>query len=167
MNFIRAIFRSSKEVKKLVGTDYLGNKYYEIPEDAKVLGEKLKQRRFVESNISHYEYKPGMIPYEWEAWIRGNRKDPPTPEEIAKRENQTLKVQQLAKALEEKEAQVDDVSACIDGQQKPFEDVTKHVEGHAKSEGHTSTSEIGSKSDAASTENVFKPTAWQPGKKGK
>ncbi|XP_071953718.1 NADH dehydrogenase [ubiquinone] 1 alpha subcomplex assembly factor 2-like [Antedon mediterranea] len=160
MNFIRAIFRSSKEVKKLIGTDHLGNKYYEVPEDAKVLGEKLKTRRFVESNISHYEYEPGMIPYEWEAWMRGNRKLPPSAEEIAGREQQTKSVQQKAKELEENEKQAEFTNI------QTAEEVT--TESHTKPEGHASApvyKKIDGESDAVSTGNEFQPAAWKPGKK--
>jgi NADH:ubiquinone oxidoreductase subunit len=69
----------SKEIKELVGTDQLGNKYYYIPEYKNWTGQIIREKRFVEAaNKNEIDYDIGNIPTEWEAWIRKTRKIPPT-----------------------------------------------------------------------------------------
>ncbi|XP_042585520.1 NADH dehydrogenase [ubiquinone] 1 alpha subcomplex assembly factor 2 isoform X1 [Cyprinus carpio] len=70
-------------VKEHVGTDHLGNKYYYIPEQKSWTGRVSRPRRLVEAaNPNEFEYMEGNIPSEWDAWIRGRRKQPPTIENL-------------------------------------------------------------------------------------
>ncbi|KAK7934287.1 hypothetical protein WMY93_005183 [Mugilogobius chulae] len=42
------------------------------------LGRLVRAKRTMEAaNPSEYEYMEGSIPIEWDAWIRGRRKEPP------------------------------------------------------------------------------------------
>ncbi|KAK9509490.1 hypothetical protein O3M35_006798 [Rhynocoris fuscipes] len=67
--------RSFKGV--LVGEDYNGNKYYEIPSDR-----KRPARYFVAADRKEESFEVERLPVEWEAWLRYRRKAPPTNEEI-------------------------------------------------------------------------------------
>ncbi|KAJ0067621.1 hypothetical protein NL108_008943, partial [Boleophthalmus pectinirostris] len=41
----------------------------------------VRAKRMVEAaNPSEFEYMEGSIPIEWDAWIRGRRKEPPSEE---------------------------------------------------------------------------------------
>lgn len=61
----------------LVGEDYYGTKYYEVPH--KTDSFKRPSRYFVPVNKNDHEQE---IPAEWEAWLRNRRKDPPTQKEL-------------------------------------------------------------------------------------
>ncbi|PIK33952.1 putative mimitin, mitochondrial [Apostichopus japonicus] len=50
--YFRSIFKASKDVKKLVGTDKLGNKYFEIVSESI----KAKPKRSMESSQEHVDY---------------------------------------------------------------------------------------------------------------
>lgn len=60
------------------GTDYFGNKYYEIPASET---RRRGSRYFVPPDKENFEQER---PAEWESWLRGRRKDPPTEEELAR-----------------------------------------------------------------------------------
>lgn len=62
------------------GADYLGNKYYEIPVSASSARSR-PSRWFEPPNEDDFDNE---MPAEWESWLRGRRKEPPTEEEIAK-----------------------------------------------------------------------------------
>ncbi|XP_022087175.1 mimitin, mitochondrial-like [Acanthaster planci] len=157
MNVFRALLRLGR-TKVHVGTDHLGNKYYEIPEKAAITskGGYLKARRTVESPYSHAEYEEGMIPLEWEAWVRGKRNNPPTQEEIDKREQKTQLVKKRAQELEQKDQE---------RQTKDYEEGLVAKPAQTKQIGHASAP-VYDKVDSAesvSTGKDFEPSAWQPG----
>uniref|UniRef100_A0AC34QA57 NADH dehydrogenase [ubiquinone] 1 alpha subcomplex subunit 12 n=1 Tax=Panagrolaimus sp. JU765 TaxID=591449 RepID=A0AC34QA57_9BILA len=83
-NLNRAISREAEKV--FIGTDSVGNKYYEY-----------KGGRTQRSNIKR-GYEPvvegGKPPLEWDAWLKGTRRFPPSDEEIAL--NRQRQQQQLA-----------------------------------------------------------------------
>uniref|UniRef100_A0A1Q3FLC0 Putative mimitin mitochondrial n=2 Tax=Culex tarsalis TaxID=7177 RepID=A0A1Q3FLC0_CULTA len=62
----------------LVGEDYFGNKYFEIPANPS-LGQTRNQRWFEPTEKEAYNQE---VTAEWEAWLRGRRKEPPTEEEL-------------------------------------------------------------------------------------
>ncbi|XP_060241686.1 NADH dehydrogenase [ubiquinone] 1 alpha subcomplex assembly factor 2 isoform X2 [Meriones unguiculatus] len=86
MGWLRGVLRLvsgavSREVRELVGTDHLGNKYYYIAPYKNWRGQTIREKRFVEAaNKKEVDYEAGDIPTEWEAWIRRTRKTPPTME---------------------------------------------------------------------------------------
>ncbi|XP_053689758.1 NADH dehydrogenase [ubiquinone] 1 alpha subcomplex assembly factor 2 [Sabethes cyaneus] len=77
-NFINSL-KPRQYKGNFVGEDYFGNKYYEIPANAS-LGQRRNQRWFEPTTKETYDQE---ITAEWEAWLRGRRKLPPTPEELA------------------------------------------------------------------------------------
>lgn len=62
---------------KLMGEDYFGTKYYEIPISS--TSKKKKPSRYFKAINDDFEQE---IPAEWEAWLRYRRKEPPTFTEI-------------------------------------------------------------------------------------
>ncbi|CAH2007445.1 unnamed protein product [Acanthoscelides obtectus] len=62
-----------------MGTDYFGNKYYEIAANA-TLGRR-RQRWFDPPVKDDFMQE---MPAEWEAWLRGRRKEPPSEQEVLK-----------------------------------------------------------------------------------
>lgn len=77
----------------LVGKDYLGNKYYEIPGATRKLSSRWFEPPGGEKNFDH------EIPAEWEAWLRGRRKIPPSVEEVEKNLKIMLQTKENAEAL--------------------------------------------------------------------
>ncbi|XP_058837768.1 NADH dehydrogenase [ubiquinone] 1 alpha subcomplex assembly factor 2-like [Topomyia yanbarensis] len=63
-----------------MGEDYFGNKYYEIPANPSI-GQRRVQRWFEPTEKEAYGQE---ITAEWEAWLRGRRKEPPTAEELTR-----------------------------------------------------------------------------------
>ncbi|XP_076254069.1 NADH dehydrogenase [ubiquinone] 1 alpha subcomplex assembly factor 2 isoform X2 [Rhynchophorus ferrugineus] len=72
-----------------MGTDYFGNKYYEIPVNASSARSK-PSRWFEPPEKDNFQQE---MPAEWEAWLRGRRKVPPTEEELKR----NLAIMQLKK----------------------------------------------------------------------
>ena len=64
----------------LIGSDYLGNKYYEIPQSD---SNRRTARWFVPKDGDEDKFDHAL-PAEWEAWLRQRRKIPPTEEEVMK-----------------------------------------------------------------------------------
>lgn len=62
----------------LKGTDYFGNKYFEIPANPST-GKRRDSRWFEPPEKDNFEQE---MPAEWEAWLRGRRREPPTDEEV-------------------------------------------------------------------------------------
>lgn len=82
--------------RKLVGEDFFGTKYYEIPRSSTSRFKK-PARYFQPVNDFDQE-----IPPEWEAWLRHRRKEPPTLEEIET--NYKMVVNKKLKAAEKEAA---------------------------------------------------------------
>ena len=55
------------------------------------------------TKMNPMEYTPGLIPIEWEAWIRGKRERPPTHEELIAEQRRVKTLQERAKQVEEKD----------------------------------------------------------------
>ncbi|CAB0005641.1 unnamed protein product [Nesidiocoris tenuis] len=80
-NFVKSIKPlGSKE--KIVGTDYLGNTYYEVI-PTKNSHRTRASRYYLPKNKDETKFDE-PIPAEWEAWLRLRRREPPTAEEIAR-----------------------------------------------------------------------------------
>ncbi|ODM86922.1 Mimitin, mitochondrial, partial [Orchesella cincta] len=62
----------------LIGKDNFGNQYFEIPADPSI--GKRKDARWFEPVVKDNFMQE--MPAEWEAWLRGRRKEPPTVEEV-------------------------------------------------------------------------------------
>ncbi|XP_012261297.2 NADH dehydrogenase [ubiquinone] 1 alpha subcomplex assembly factor 2 [Athalia rosae] len=71
-------FKPRRFTGDLVGSDYLGNKYYQHSQHA-TSEKKLPARYFVPKIEDNFEQE---IPAEWEAWLRHRRKEPPAESEV-------------------------------------------------------------------------------------
>lgn len=78
-NFINSL-RPRQLKGELRGTDYHGTKYFEIPKFASS-GNTRRERWFEPVVKENFEQ---TIPAEWESWLRGRRREPPTEEEVLK-----------------------------------------------------------------------------------
>ncbi|XP_017578853.1 NADH dehydrogenase [ubiquinone] 1 alpha subcomplex assembly factor 2 [Pygocentrus nattereri] len=158
--FASLLRRTFGAVREHVGTDHFGNKYYYIPEQKTWTGRVVRARRLVEaSNPSEFEYMEGHIPSEWDAWIRGRRKDPPTIEELLK--NECYREQIKIKA---KEAEAKDMAL----QAKEYEEGLVARPLQTQITGHAAATQYGQpdiSEDPVSTANTFQPGSWAPPKK--
>ncbi|XP_068105707.1 NADH dehydrogenase [ubiquinone] 1 alpha subcomplex assembly factor 2 [Hyperolius riggenbachi] len=151
--------RSLGSVKHHMGTDQFGNKYYYIPEQKSWTGQAVRARRIVEPvEKDVYKYEFGNIPTEWEAWIRGKRKDPPTIEEILKNELQRQEVSSKVQELLQQEARLQST------EEKGLltEPMKTQVKGHASA---STYGKVTSSEEPTSTANTFEPGSWNPQKK--
>lgn len=76
INFINSL-KPRRFTGDLQGTDYLGNKYYEIPADSSL--NRRRSRYFEPPKEKDFDHE---MPSEWESWLRGRRRDPPSEEEV-------------------------------------------------------------------------------------
>ncbi|XP_026870170.2 NADH dehydrogenase [ubiquinone] 1 alpha subcomplex assembly factor 2 [Electrophorus electricus] len=158
--FISRLRRTFGIVKENVGTDHLGNKYYYIPEQKTWTGRVVRPRRFVEASVTkEFEYVEGQIPSEWDAWIRGRRKHPPTAEEL--QENQCYQEQIKIRAREAEDRD-------LELQAKAYEEGLVAQPVQTQITGHAATAQFGqskTSEDPVSTANTFQPGSWAPPKK--
>lgn len=82
--------------RKLMGEDYFGTKYFEIPPRKGSL--KKAARSFEPVNKNDFSQE---IPAEWEAWLRNRRREPPTKEELEKNYEIILMKRKNASKVEE------------------------------------------------------------------
>ncbi|XP_073479284.1 NADH dehydrogenase [ubiquinone] 1 alpha subcomplex assembly factor 2 isoform X2 [Aquarana catesbeiana] len=124
-----------------------------------IRGRAVRERRMVEpvqKDTSKYEF--GNMPIEWEAWIRGKRKDPPTTEEILRNEQARREVGAKAQDLiqQEKHLQGIEDKGLLNNPMKT------QIKGHASApvySKHTASEE------PSSTASTFQPGSWNPQKK--
>lgn len=79
VNFVNSL-RPRQTKGNLMGEDYMFTKYYEIPANPKI-GKRNPSRWFVPIEKDNFEQE---LPAEWEAWLRGRRKEVPNTEEVLK-----------------------------------------------------------------------------------
>ncbi|XP_015251488.1 PREDICTED: mimitin, mitochondrial [Cyprinodon variegatus] len=144
-------------VREHVGTDHLGNRYYLIPEQKTWTGRHVRAKRIVEAaNPAEHEYMEGSIPMEWEAWVRGRRKEPPSIEELMLNESQREKIKLKAIEVEEKDLAL---------QAKEYEEGLVATPTRTVAKGHASTAIFGKEElsqEPTSTANKFQPGSWMP-----
>ncbi|KAG7489420.1 NADH dehydrogenase [ubiquinone] 1 alpha subcomplex assembly factor 2 [Solea senegalensis] len=152
-----AIRRTFGLVREHVGTDHLGNRYTLIPEQKTWTGRVVRAKRMVEAaNATEYEYTEGSIPIEWDAWLRGRRKEPPSIEELQKNVSYREQIKLKAKEVEEK-----DLALQANEYQEGL--VATPVKTLAK--GHAATTSFGKEEmseEPTSTANTFQPGSWMP-----
>ncbi|XP_056889575.1 NADH dehydrogenase [ubiquinone] 1 alpha subcomplex assembly factor 2 [Takifugu flavidus] len=146
-------------VREHVGTDHLGNNYYVVPEQKTWTGRLVRAKRMVEAaNPSEYEYLEGSIPSEWDAWIRGRRKEPPSIEELLKNVSYREQIKLKAMEVEEKDLAL---------RAKEYEEGLVATPVKTVTKGHAATTSFGKEEfgeDAISTGNTFQPGSWMPKK---
>ncbi|KAG7264432.1 hypothetical protein CRUP_011912 [Coryphaenoides rupestris] len=147
-------------VREHVGSDHLGNQYYKVPEQRTWAGRNVRAKRMVEAaNPKEYQYMEGSIPTEWDAWIRGRRKDPPSIEELLKNERYREQVKHKACEAEKRDLLLQSQAYAEGLVAAPAQTAVK---GHASatSFGKTVVSE-----EPTSDANTFQPGSWMPGAK--
>ncbi|XP_030000356.1 NADH dehydrogenase [ubiquinone] 1 alpha subcomplex assembly factor 2 [Sphaeramia orbicularis] len=151
-----ALRRTFGLVREHVGTDHLGNKYYFVPEQKTWTGRLVRAKRMVEAaNPAEYEYMEGSIPMEWDAWIRGRRKEPPSIEELERNEFYREDIKLKAKEVEERDL---------------IERTKEYEEGlvatpRTVATGHAATTSFGKQEvseEPTSTGDTFQPGSWMP-----
>ncbi|XP_022613506.1 NADH dehydrogenase [ubiquinone] 1 alpha subcomplex assembly factor 2 [Seriola dumerili] len=144
-------------IREHVGTDHLGNKYYIIPEQKTWTGRLVRAKRMVvAANPTEYEYIEGSIPMEWDAWIRGRRKKPPSIEELLKNETYREQIKLKAKEVEEKDLAL---------QAKEYEEGLVATPARTVAKGHAAATSFGKQEiteEPTSTANTFQPGSWMP-----
>uniref|UniRef100_UPI001ED7D15D NADH dehydrogenase [ubiquinone] 1 alpha subcomplex assembly factor 2 isoform X1 n=1 Tax=Scatophagus argus TaxID=75038 RepID=UPI001ED7D15D len=120
----------------------------------------VRARRMVEAaNPREYEYIEGSIPVEWDAWIRGRRKEPPSIEELLRNESYREQIKIKAEEVEGKDLAL---------QAKEYEEGLVATPTRTLTKGHAATTSFGKEEiseDPTSTGNTFQPGSWMPNSK--
>ncbi|XP_073322350.1 NADH dehydrogenase [ubiquinone] 1 alpha subcomplex assembly factor 2 [Pagrus major] len=147
-------------VREHVGTDHLGNKYYSVPDQKTWTGRVVRAKRMVETaNPTEYEYIEGSIPMEWDAWIRGRRKEPPSVEELLKNESYREQIKLKAKDVEERDLAL---------QTKEYQEGLVATPAKTLAKGHASSTSFGKQEiseEPSSSGDTFEPGSWMPNPK--
>ncbi|CAL8344920.1 unnamed protein product [Lota lota] len=147
-------------VREHVGSDHLGNKYYMIPQQKTWTGRSVRAKRMVEAaNPTEYEYMEGSIPSEWDAWIRGRRKEPPSIEELLKNERYRVQIKQKARETDERDLLL---------QSQAYEEGLVAAPSQTAVKGHASSTNFGKpeiSEEPTSDANTFQPGSWTPNTK--
>ncbi|KAK1891956.1 NADH dehydrogenase [ubiquinone] 1 alpha subcomplex assembly factor 2 [Dissostichus eleginoides] len=122
-------------------------------------GRLVRSRRMVvAANVTEYEYVEGSIPTEWDSWIRGRRKEPPSVEELLKNQSYRDNIKIKAREVEEKDLIL---------QAKEYEDGLVTTPAKTLAKGHAASTDFGKQEiseDPSSTANTFQPGSWLPKK---
>ncbi|XP_034090736.1 NADH dehydrogenase [ubiquinone] 1 alpha subcomplex assembly factor 2 isoform X2 [Gymnodraco acuticeps] len=116
------------------------------------------RRMVVAANVTEYTYVEGSIPMEWDSWIRGRRKEPPSVEELLKNQSYRDNIQIKAREVEEKDLIL---------QAKEYEDGLVTTPAKTLAKGHAASTDFGKQEiseDPSSTANTFQPGSWLPKK---
>ncbi|XP_029572359.1 NADH dehydrogenase [ubiquinone] 1 alpha subcomplex assembly factor 2 [Salmo trutta] len=152
--------RSFGVIKEHVGTDHFGNKYYWQPEQKTWTGRIVRAKRMVVAvNPTEFEYLEGNIPSEWDAWIRGRRKQPPSIEELVKNQNYRDHIKGKAREVDERELAL---------QAKEYEEGLVARPAQTIAKGHAAATSFGqpeTSEEPVSTANTFQPGSWIPAAK--
>uniref|UniRef100_A0A1A8G7L5 NADH dehydrogenase (Ubiquinone) 1 alpha subcomplex, assembly factor 2 n=1 Tax=Nothobranchius korthausae TaxID=1143690 RepID=A0A1A8G7L5_9TELE len=114
------------------------------------------KRMVVAANPAEHEYTEGSIPIEWDAWIRGRRKEPPTIEELLMNESQMKQIKLKVKQLEEKERALQD---------QEYKEGLVAAPARTAAKGHAAATIFGKQEiseEPTSTADAFQPGSWMP-----
>ncbi|RUS86615.1 hypothetical protein EGW08_005631 [Elysia chlorotica] len=102
-------FFVAKQSNKYIGSDQFGNEYYEKIGDS---DRNVRAQRFIKERSGASSHDIPDVPVEWDAWLRGRRKNPPTEEEIKQNYVKMMQKKMRAEQLENKYSGIktDDVS---------------------------------------------------------
>lgn len=92
---------------------------------------------------------------EWDAWIRGRRKEPPSIEELLKNESQREQIKMKAQEVEENDLAL---------RAKEYEDGLVATP-RTVAKGHAAAANFGKEEiseEPTSTANTFQPGSWMP-----
>ncbi|KAM9823467.1 NADH dehydrogenase [ubiquinone] 1 alpha subcomplex assembly factor 2 isoform 1-T1 [Syngnathus typhle] len=120
----------------------------------------VRAKRMVEaSNPAEYEYTEGSIPIEWDAWIRGRRKEAPSVEELMKNEAYREQIKLKAREVEEKDLAL---------RTKEYDEGLVAIPSRTVAAGHAAATSFGKQEpskEPTSTANTFQPGSWRPNPK--
>ncbi|XP_048834307.1 NADH dehydrogenase [ubiquinone] 1 alpha subcomplex assembly factor 2 isoform X2 [Brienomyrus brachyistius] len=120
----------------------------------------VRARRMMEpSKLVESEYTEGSIPSEWDAWIRGRRKDPPTIEELERNQLYREQIKQKAREVEERDSTL---QAQEYAEGLVARSTQTLIEGHASAKHFRQTKPS---EDPISTGSTFEPGSWAPNKR--
>ncbi|CAL8331039.1 unnamed protein product [Arctogadus glacialis] len=123
-------------------------------------GRSVRAKRMVETaNPNEYEYIEGSIPSEWDAWIRGRRKEPPSIEELLKNERYRVEIKQKARDADERDLLL---------QSQAYEEGLLATPSQTAVKGHASSTSFGKpeiSEEPTSDANTFQPGSWTPNAK--
>ncbi|KAK3759375.1 hypothetical protein RRG08_023493 [Elysia crispata] len=92
-------FFVAKQNNKYIGSDQFGNEYYEIIGDS---NRNVRGQRYIKERTGASSHDIPDVPVEWDAWLRGRRKNPPTEEEIQRNYVKMMQKKMRAEQLENK-----------------------------------------------------------------
>uniref|UniRef100_A0AAZ3SN43 NADH:ubiquinone oxidoreductase complex assembly factor 2 n=1 Tax=Oncorhynchus tshawytscha TaxID=74940 RepID=A0AAZ3SN43_ONCTS len=117
------------------------------------------KRMVVAVNPTEFEYLEGNIPSEWDAWIRGRRKQPPSIEELVKNQHYREHIKGKAREVDERELAL---------QAKEYEEGLVARPAQTIAKGHAAATSFGqpeTSEEPVSTANTFQPGSWIPAAK--
>ena len=158
MQWVSALLRSLRPVRRLVGTDLYGNKYYETIRKA---GAKPRREVITAVNLKPERYTPDTIPTEWQAWIRGMRDEPPTHEELLMKGKKLDTLQEKVKQIEERDRQLQEKEYEEGLVAKPTQKSSNVPVGHASAPVYES---LDNRTEPTTTGKGFQPGAWAAAK---
>lgn len=151
----------AKRGKQLAGSDKAGNTYYRQFND---IDGTVKERRWVEFGGSSVVE---LIPVEWNSWLNGRRKEPPTPEEMmefeARRNAIKAKVALLEKEEEKRRYRAKALQQGINGDDLSPHTMTRYLQQVTESDvpvQQNDDSKVVQK--VGDSEPKFEPEAWNP-----
>ena len=160
MQWASAMLRALRPARKLVGTDLKGNKYYEIIKD----GSKPRREVITAKNFKPERYTPETIPTEWQAWIRGMREDPPSLDELRKKERKLDILQEKVKQIEERDRKLQEKEYEEGLVAKPLQKSRTVPVGHASAPIYEG---LDNRVEPTTTSKGFQPGTWEPPNSGK
>uniref|UniRef100_A0A6V7QVR4 NADH dehydrogenase [ubiquinone] 1 alpha subcomplex subunit 12 n=1 Tax=Ananas comosus var. bracteatus TaxID=296719 RepID=A0A6V7QVR4_ANACO len=156
--------------RTLVGVDKAGNRYFTRKEEIDGI---LKEKRWV---IFKGEEDPTSIPVEWICWLNGQRKQAPTPEELAELERRRELVKQNIELLKKKDeeerssrnrqskriskSESPDLKSFI--QQFPSDSLDQKIGSEDTSDAKGDTDDKERSSEPTGSGESFQPGTWQP-----
>ncbi|CAB4020272.1 mimitin, mitochondrial, partial [Paramuricea clavata] len=117
--------------------------------DKESASKKARREVVTKQKLKHEDYEAGVIPTEWEAWLRGSVDNPPTHEDLLKKQQQQMVLSKRVLEVNRRDKQL---------QEQEYSDglVAKPV-GHASSAtyGH-----IESSAEPTTSGSQFQPGVW-------
>lgn len=92
-------FFIAKQSNDYVGSDQFGNEYYEKIADPE---RNVRGQRYIKERGGASPQDIPDVPVEWDAWLRGRRKNPPTEEEIKQNYVKMMQKKMRAQRIESK-----------------------------------------------------------------
>ncbi|KAG2498180.1 hypothetical protein HYH03_003935 [Edaphochlamys debaryana] len=150
--------------KKEVGRDAVGNIYFQWYEGS---GEGRVEKREVQWATAYMYYDPNDIPPEWRMWLRKQREQPPTEEELARSAAQRHQMAARVAALDEKERlrrQRQEAMGTPDQHAGAQPDMARFIQQMGgKADGGAAAPGPEAPKRPSGPSEGYKPDSWKPG----